>query len=72
MEADGLVRRTVYPTVPVTAEYSLTELGESLSKTVDVLRGWAYGHMREIESARRDYADRAATTVMNGRARDAD
>ncbi len=56
MESDGLVLRTVYPTMPVTVEYSLTALGRSLSDTVDVLRRWAYGHMADIETARRDYA----------------
>jgi DNA-binding HxlR family transcriptional regulator len=58
MESDGLVLRTVYPTVPVTVEYSLTTLGRSLSDTVGVLRRWAYGHMTDIETARRVYADR--------------
>jgi DNA-binding HxlR family transcriptional regulator len=59
MESDGLLLRTVYPTVPTTVEYSLTELGESLTRTVEVLREWAYGHMGEIEEARREFAEQA-------------
>jgi len=55
MESDGLVRRTVYPTVPVSVEYSLTPLGHSLSETVNLLREWAYQHMDDIEAARRAY-----------------
>lgn len=59
MESDGLIERTVYPTVPVTVEYTLTELGASLSSTMDVLRQWAYGHIGDIEDARRDYVQRS-------------
>ncbi|NUR84311.1 MAG: helix-turn-helix transcriptional regulator [Nonomuraea sp.] len=59
MESDGLLLRTVYPTVPTTVEYSLTDLGESLTRTVEVLREWAYGHMGEIEEARREFADQS-------------
>jgi DNA-binding HxlR family transcriptional regulator len=59
MESDGLLRRTVYPTVPTTVEYALTDLGESLIRTVEVLREWAYGHMGEIEDARREFADQS-------------
>jgi len=59
MESDGLLLRTVYPTVPTTVEYSLTDLGESLTRTVEVLREWAYGHMGEIEEARREFAEQA-------------
>ncbi|MGW4395975.1 winged helix-turn-helix transcriptional regulator [Amycolatopsis nivea] len=70
MESDGFVLRTVYPTVPVTVEYSLTDLGESLAKTVDVLRGWAYGHMSAIEDARKEYLARAETPPSEAQMRD--
>ena len=52
LERDGLVVRTVYPTVPVTVEYELTPLGRSLGEAVDVLREWAYTHLDEMNSAR--------------------
>ncbi|WP_216204717.1 winged helix-turn-helix transcriptional regulator [Amycolatopsis aidingensis] len=48
LEADGLVRRTVYPEVPPKVEYTLTELGRSLDPIVARLRQWgeryAVGH----------------------------
>lgn len=59
LEVDGLLTRTAYNTVPVTVEYSLTELGNSLAGAVSQLRGWAYDHMSEIEGARQDYARRS-------------
>jgi DNA-binding HxlR family transcriptional regulator len=71
MEADGMVERTVYPTMPVTVEYTLTPLGHSLAQTVDVLRTWAYGHMGEIESARDAYAERAEAESPVAMVRDA-
>ena len=55
LERDGLVTRTVYPTVPVTVEYRLTNLGRSLAETVDAIRSWAYANMDEIETARDRY-----------------
>lgn len=55
LERDGLVRRKVYPTVPVTVEYTLTPLGHSLGEAVAVVRRWTYGHIGEIEAARRQY-----------------
>jgi DNA-binding HxlR family transcriptional regulator len=58
LEADGIVTRTVYSTVPVTVEYSLTDLGSSLSDAVATLRGWAYDHMPQIERARQDHQRR--------------
>lgn len=55
LERDGLVTRTVYPTVPVTVEYRLTDLGHSLGETVGAIRRWAYANMDEIEAARERY-----------------
>jgi DNA-binding HxlR family transcriptional regulator len=40
LEADGLVRRTVYPQVPPKVEYTVTELGESLRDITDQLERW--------------------------------
>ncbi len=65
MESDGLVTRTVHPTVPVTVEYTLTPLGHSLSETVDVVREWAYGHIGDIQAARREYVERATPPQMH-------
>jgi DNA-binding HxlR family transcriptional regulator len=55
LERDGLVSRKVTPTVPVTVEYSITPLGETLSATVDSLRIWAETHMEKVLVAQRQY-----------------
>ncbi len=64
LERDGLVTRTVKPTVPVTVEYRLTPLGSSLADTVHVLRQWAYASMDEIQASRTAYD--ARTTDATG------
>jgi DNA-binding HxlR family transcriptional regulator len=67
LERDGLVDRTVYPTVPVTVEYRLTGLGQSLADAVEGIRLWAYSKMDEIETARERYdlATRAPVAELN-------
>ncbi len=41
LERDGLVTRTVFPTIPPRVDYELTELGRSLLRPVRALGGWA-------------------------------
>jgi DNA-binding HxlR family transcriptional regulator len=55
LERDGLVSRTVYPTVPVTVEYALTDLGRTLAETVDGIRLWAETNIAAIEAAQARY-----------------
>jgi DNA-binding HxlR family transcriptional regulator len=55
LERDGMVTRTVYPTVPPQVEYGLTALGHSLSVPVKQLGAWAGGHLEEIEGHRARY-----------------
>jgi DNA-binding HxlR family transcriptional regulator len=55
LERDGLIRRRVIATVPVTVEYSITPLGATLSKAVDALRDWAENNLKEVLSAQRRY-----------------
>ncbi|MEZ0167233.1 winged helix-turn-helix transcriptional regulator [Microvirga sp. TS319] len=62
LERDGLVTRTVYPTIPPRVEYRLTELGCSLLKTVKALGSWAIENRQQILQARRRF-DEAAGTV---------
>ncbi|HEX6863270.1 MAG TPA: helix-turn-helix domain-containing protein [Thermoanaerobaculia bacterium] len=49
MEADGIVRRTVYQQVPPKVEYCLTDWGQALCPVLDALLNWAA--MREERSA---------------------
>jgi DNA-binding HxlR family transcriptional regulator len=59
LERDGLVTRTVFPTIPPRVDYELTELGRSLREPVSALGGWANEHQAEIEAARAAF-DKAA------------
>lgn len=63
LERDGLVKRTAFPTVPVTVEYALTPLGGTLADTVDALRVWAETHIGQIEAAQRAYDARTGAAV---------
>ena len=40
MEADGIITRTVYPEVPPSVEYALSELGESMRPIMDAMEIW--------------------------------
>ena len=51
LERDGLVSRTVEPTVPPRVTYALTELGESLTEPVEALGRWAFAHIACIRAA---------------------
>jgi DNA-binding HxlR family transcriptional regulator len=58
LERDGLVTRTVFPTIPPRVDYELTDLGRGLSKPVEALGKWAFDHKIEIESARQKFDGR--------------
>jgi len=60
LERDGLVTRTVYPTIPPRVDYQLTGLGCSLLKTVRGLGEWAIVNRDEILDARRRFDEGAA------------
>ena len=59
LERDGLVTRTVYPTVPPSVEYALTLLGRTLREPVALLAVWAQGHRRAVQRARDAYDEGA-------------
>ena len=52
LEHDGLVKRTVYPSVPPKVEYELTNVGASLIKPLKTLADWAQKNQPAIETAR--------------------
>lgn len=60
LERDGLVNRRAFPTVPVTVEYSLTELGETLSELIEPLVSWAETHIEEVLRSQGRYDERQA------------
>jgi DNA-binding HxlR family transcriptional regulator len=55
LERDGLVTRTVYPTIPPRVEYQLTKLGRTLRKPIQSLAKWAQENREEIQRARNRY-----------------
>ncbi|WP_308104877.1 helix-turn-helix domain-containing protein [Actinocorallia sp. API 0066] len=60
LERDGLVSRTVYPTVPPRVDYALTPLGVTLHSTIHTLVTWAETHQNAIAVARTAYDVRVA------------
>ena len=60
LEEDGLVSRTVYPTVPPRVDYELTELGRTLIVPLQVLHGWAMAHRPTMLAARARFAESRA------------
>ena len=46
LESDGLVSRTVYPTIPPAVEYALTERGKTLIPALQSIYNWADGQMK--------------------------
>lgn len=60
LERDGLLQRTVTPSVPVTVTYQLTGLGLTLLPVVESIKAWSEAHIEEIHSARCTYEQRPA------------
>jgi DNA-binding HxlR family transcriptional regulator len=48
LETNQLVLRTVYDTVPVTVEYSLTDYGKTLDNVIAALRDWGKKHRSKL------------------------
>ncbi|WP_326521537.1 winged helix-turn-helix transcriptional regulator [Sphingomonas abietis] len=55
LDRDGMVSRTVHPTVPPQVEYALTGLGHSLAEPLRALGAWAGAHLEEIDGNRLRY-----------------
>jgi DNA-binding HxlR family transcriptional regulator len=58
LERDGLVLRTVHPTVPVRVEYELTALGQTLREPLKALTEWSTEHTADVLAARESYDTR--------------
>ena len=55
LEQDGLVSRTVHPTIPPRVDYALTPLGASFMQPLGDLVRWADRHHGEVRAARANY-----------------
>jgi DNA-binding HxlR family transcriptional regulator len=62
LERDGLVTRTLFPTIPPRVDYALTPLGRTLLEPVNALAKWADRNREQIQSAR----DRFDAAVKKG------
>lgn len=63
LERDGLISRKVTPTVPITVEYALTPLGETLTQAVARFAHWAEANMDAVRAAQVAYDGRAAGMI---------
>ncbi|KEI45767.1 winged helix-turn-helix transcriptional regulator [Saccharopolyspora rectivirgula] len=66
LERDGLLARTVHPTVPPKVEYSPTSIGVELCEALTALTDWAQRHEKAIEMARRAYDAAESTEEQTG------
>ena len=60
LERDGLVTRTVYPTVPPRVEYQLTHQGRTLLEPIVALANWAEQNREKIQTARERFDSRSS------------
>lgn len=60
LERDGLLTRTVYPTVPPKVEYTLTDIAQELHQSLLALTDWAQRHRATISAARHAYDARTS------------
>ena len=56
LERDGLVERKIYAEVPVRVEYSLTQLGWTLTEPLLALSDWGSKHADDVQTARLHYS----------------
>jgi len=55
LERDGLLVRTVYPTIPPRVDYCLSERGRSLKDALAPIGQWVLEHQAGIEASRREF-----------------
>lgn len=58
LERDGIVSRTVTPTIPPRVDYELTELGRSLQRPANALAEWALDNVEAIHKAQAEFDSR--------------
>ncbi|MDD5126154.1 MAG: helix-turn-helix domain-containing protein [Methylovulum sp.] len=67
LERDGLVTRTIYPSVPPKVEYSLTPLGRTLVSLLDAIRVWSETHIEEVLKAQTMYDSTDTSSLSSNR-----
>lgn len=55
LERDGLVTRTVYPTIPPRVEYQLTKLGRTLREPLIAVADWVRKYQPAMVEARKKF-----------------
>ncbi|MFE0025568.1 winged helix-turn-helix transcriptional regulator [Amycolatopsis sp. NPDC059021] len=60
LERDGLVSRTVYPTIPPRVEYGLTALGIEAGALTTAIADWSRANASRVHAARASYDHRPA------------
>jgi DNA-binding HxlR family transcriptional regulator len=63
LERDGMVTRTVIPTVPLRVDYELTKLGWTLVPILGAVKDWSETHIGQIMAARDAYESRASQSA---------
>ncbi|WP_322084449.1 helix-turn-helix domain-containing protein [Burkholderia sp. BCC1972] len=67
LERDGLILRTMYPTIPPRVDYELTELGRTLLGPVMALVNWANDNQIAITEAHRRFDETAEPAAVPAR-----
>ncbi len=62
LEYDGILTRTVYPTIPPRVEYELSDRGRSLKLALAPIRKWALENQTDIEKARKRVKGKSRVT----------
>src|SRR5262245_54673985 len=65
LEAHGIIKRQVYPTVPPKVEYSLTAYGKSLKRALNAICDWGQHHIERLGASIAS-PQRTATMSVNG------
>ena len=55
LERDGLIIRKAFPTVPVTVEYSISPLGQTLTQVATAISVWAENNIAAVVEAQQRY-----------------
>lgn len=66
LERDGILSRTVTPSVPVRVDYELTPLGRSLAGLLTAVKDWAEEHIEEVHAARERYTAQETGAAREG------